>query len=174
MGFVIRGRVGGLEETIKRLDGLKRRVKNTILRKAMRRATAIVLKAARGNCPKDTGLLRKSLGSKVKAYRQSGVVVGLVGPRKGFKQEVTRKGGGKMQADPVRYAHLVEFGRKEVTTTKTVLSDGTTVFGRSVRMVPPRPFLRPAWDQNKAAVREVIANTVAEELTKRGGNAGGV
>lgn len=171
MGFLAKAKIDGLDQVFARLAGMKRRVKNTILRKAMRRSAALVLKAAKTNLvAKDTGLLRKSLGSNVKAYRSNGVVVAIIGPRKGFRQQVTRKDGASVMADPVKYAHLVEKGRVEVVSEKSVLSDGTVVFGRRVKAVPPRPFLGPALEKNRDAIRKVVADTVTEELAKLGGD----
>jgi len=79
----------------------------------------------------DTGLLAKSIGFRVTSPRgRPDVMIGVIGPRKGFGTLVTRKGkaltkkgiakavasGGGFRrsqfVDPVRYAHLVEGGRK--------------------------------------------------------------
>jgi hypothetical protein len=102
-----------------------------------------------------TGLLEKSLGAKTRVYRRgkkAGLVWVGVGPRSGFKQRVSRpviygKGDGVRTsagavdprfADPVRYAHLVEFGAR--------------VKGRQTR---PVPFMRKAYASKG---RDVPAN----------------
>jgi hypothetical protein len=66
---------------------------------------------------KQTGLLEQSFGKKTKTYARAGVVVTVVGPRKGFKKKFTIKRtiNGKEvlyeeYRNPVSYAHLVEKG----------------------------------------------------------------
>ncbi len=87
-------------------------------RKAVNAGSKIVLKAMKAEVRVVSGLLRKSLGRKVKAYRDAGVAVGIVGPRtKQFKTLLgTRKKGknaGKpYYANPTQYAHLVDQGSR--------------------------------------------------------------
>lgn len=74
-----------------------------------------------------------------------------------MKSYLDRRGGYKRRlvVNPVKYAHLVEGGRKaNRVRTKRVMSDGRVVFGKRVRAVPPRPFLQPAYQRN---VRRVEA-----------------
>ena len=74
--------------------------------------------AAKREVPVDTGLLKKSIGKKVKTYRQDGVVWVAVGPRSGFEEHID----GVVVKNPVKYAHLVEghnpFMRRAFDTTK--------------------------------------------------------
>lgn len=95
-------------------------------------------------------LLKKSIGQKVKTYK-SGVVVGIVGPRKGFRAEIgkrVRKGkksnvGDPIYADPVNYAHLVELGTKHSKA---------------------QPFLRPALEESKDEIRAIFAEEIRAGL----------
>jgi HK97 gp10 family phage protein len=106
----------------------------------------ILAKAAKAGAPKETGLLKKSIGSKVKVY-PSGVAVAIVGPRQGFKAEVTREKNRRFPwtgtSNPTRYAHLVELG---------------------TRQAPAKPFLKPALAGQQAAIREAMAKAVREAL----------
>lgn len=76
--------------------------------------------------------------------------------------------------NPVHYAHLVEYGRGPVVagtrkgkrTGKKVLSGGGVIYGRRVRAAPPHPFLRPAWERNKARVTGEIIRHLHLELKK--------
>jgi HK97 gp10 family phage protein len=143
--FTIKAQIDGVKDMLAALDGLKKAVRNRILKRAVNKGIKIILKAAKGRAPRESGLLKKSLGSKVKVYRSSGVVVGIVGPRKGFKGEVVRKKGRwfpvSVYSDPVRYAHLVELGTSHA---------------------PAKPFLGPAVTGSRAAIR----NAMAEEIRK--------
>jgi hypothetical protein len=129
--------VGGVDQLLHNFRQLPPRIQ----RKAVRRAVTMVSREwvkvvkdtldAGANRAIDTGLLRKSIGFRVKSPRgRPDVIVGIIGPRKGFATLVTRKGkaltkkgiakavagGGGFQrsqfVDPVRYAHLVEGGRE--------------------------------------------------------------
>lgn len=157
MTWTIKGKIDGLSDVMKSLEGLKASVGRRILRKAITDATRPILKDAKSKCPRETGLLRKSLGRKTKVYRKSGVVVGIVGPRTGFKQMVTikdRRTGKTVEVlrNPTKYAHLVEYGTLKAAA---------------------KPFLRPAWTGNKSRAAELIATRVREEIAKEAAKAKG-
>lgn len=109
-----------------------REIKNAVRRGATLQARAIKANLKR----KRTGLLAKSIGSRVKDYT-TGRITALSGPRRGFRVEVrrvekrklvgvrdgTKKGGPKKiilkkvagvgegdTINPTRYAHLVDKG----------------------------------------------------------------
>lgn len=181
MAVGFKAKLEGVEKAIHSLDGLGRTLRNKILRKAVNASARIMLKAARSLAPRGTGLLKKSLGVRIKTYQKSGAVVAIIGPRTGFKK--TRQGktltafGKKMKAsgqNPTKYVHLIEFGRAEVRVKKKkVLSDGSTIYGTVVKSVPPRPFLRKAFEQTKNAVVETMKQRIAEELEKAAAALGG-
>jgi HK97 gp10 family phage protein len=60
-------------------------------------------------------------------------------------------------ASLVRHAHLVEFGTKERFHKKT---------GKSVGSMPPRPFMRPAWDSTKIQVLTIFQKEMWAEIKK--------
>ncbi len=109
--------VTGVEDTIKELKAIDHKMANKYARRAVSKATGIVLKASKGKVLVQTKVLKKSLGRKTKTYRNSGVSVGVVGPRAGYRQTVQVR-GRKMVRDPRKYAHLVETGHKGFTGTK--------------------------------------------------------
>lgn len=174
MPFAIKAKIEGIEQALKNLSELTRTVRNKILRKAINGSSRLILNAAKALVPKGNGMLKKSLGIRVQTYRASGTVVGIIGPRTGYKK--TRQGkqqtafGKKIKEtgqNPAKYAHLVEFGRAEVRPSKKkVLSDGSTIYGTVARSVPPRPFLRPAFEQTRGAVVDLMAKLIDEELKK--------
>jgi HK97 gp10 family phage protein len=159
-------------------------------RKAINECTKVVLAAAKTLVPKRTGSLKKSLGRKVVARKDGGGYVGIVGPRKdmsakkraaaqlAFEQGKRKRapGGPKYRrtvkyrgreftVNPVLYAHLVEYGTApRAAKKKKVQSDGQTVFGARTAGAKPRPFLRPAWDGNKARCEAIIRAALREAL----------
>lgn len=146
---------GQLQSLIARLKDLDPKAGKPAIKKGVNEITRKVLWAARGGVPKRTGMLRKSLGRKVIMQRGGAKVLGIVKPRGGEK--FSRVINGK-KISPARYAHLVEYGRVFVRVkNKKVLSasapgpGGTNyvVFGKQVRAVPPRRFMRDAWDANE-------------------------
>ena len=123
---------------------LKDAAKRRVLRKGVAEGTKLPTKRAKQLAPKETGLLRKSIGRKTKVYRNSGVAVGIIGVRKGFRTEVEVNGRTEIR-NPTNYLHLVEFG-----TAST----------------PAQPFLRPAWDQTKGEARKAAIEKISTELEK--------
>ena len=144
---LVQMRIEGLEELRDKLLKLKRVTGRKVVRKALNEASKPILRTAKAKVPVDTGLLRKSLGRKQKSYRGGRSVV-IIGPRTGFKREVT-VAGKKQVRNPAKYSHLVEFG---------------------TRRTAAKPFLRPAFDellhQTVAAITNTIADGIEAEATK--------
>ena len=122
MLFRVEARLEGVEQAIAALKALPAKLAKRALRQAVAAGTRRLAKEAKGLAPARTRLLRRSLGSKVKAY-PSGAVVGIVGVRKGFRQQIgvarvdsrqgtryPRKAGTPIYANPEKYLHLVELG----------------------------------------------------------------
>lgn len=126
-------RILGVPEVMRQLETLKRTARNKHVRKGVNDGTKLLLKAVKSRCPTESGLLKKSLGRKVKAYKAA--IVGLVGPRRGYKREV--KIGGKTEVrDPSKYAHLAERNK---------------------------PFMRPALTE-APAVAQAVADAMSESV----------
>lgn len=87
----------------------------------------------------DPGNLRDSLGIGLapKSRKLAGV---WCGPR---SKAVFRKGAGKNDA---YYAHMVEFGHGNV---------------------PPQPFMRPAFDETKAQMKEMMSKTMIDRMKRQ-------
>lgn len=194
-------KVDGLKPLLVTLDRVKKGAKNKVLRRAVRKSSSIVLKAAKVKCPqridasgyrkenKSRGLLRKSLGIKIATYPKA--VVGIIGPRRGFKTQigVIRSGpnaGKPIFEDPANIAHLVEFGTRPHSLAKgdKLL---TTVSGKAKKgeqqtagaiMHPgskPNSFMRDAWDNNRSQIRSTMSNEIAGGIATlaKGGNLSG-
>ncbi len=186
---MIKGRLDGLKELTAKLQSLAKPGKvNPILRKAVQRGDKIVWDAAKANVRalsfRDSlGLLLKSLGEKTGVSRK-GVVFGVVGPRTGFKAVRGLRGikeqtalGLKFQTagrDPSNYAHLIEGGVKPHAVGRGSKLDRFTKKGvrkgtQSGRMHPGfkgRPFMKPAYTQNKARIEEEMAAIIGDGITK--------
>lgn len=93
----------GDKELIRNLERLPNRVARKVARQAVSAALTPLNKAAKREAPRDQGTLKKSLGKKIKTYKNDGVVWGAVGVRSGFGVVID----GTLK-DPRRYAHIVE------------------------------------------------------------------
>ena len=135
----------GDKELTKTLKTLGERVQRKLLRQAVNAASTPVVKAARSKAPKQSGLLKKSLGKKIKTYPAKMTVVGIIGPR----TEISGEYDGKKRV-PWRYAHLVEGGH---------IDEQGNVIGL-------KPFLRPAYDETQGQALQVLKNKLADGVVK--------
>jgi len=175
MAFKLSGEIHGLQEVMQRLNKIATAPRRQLLRRAIQVAAQITTKAAKANVrTAGDGLLKRSIGSSVKVYRKSGIAVAMVGPRTGFKrakgQKIRTALGEKYavaNADPTKYAHLVEGGRAAVSPKeKRVMAAAGIIYGTRARGVAARPFLRPAFDQTKEINKRAIAQVIFEGLSK--------
>lgn len=155
--------IRGVEEIHRAIDQIKKPAsRRKITRPAVGAAAAEIVKQAKKHVPKESGLLRKSLGSKT--WTKGDVVAGLAGPRRGFKQQAKRKNTwkGATLSNPVKYAHLVEFGTRPGFRRYT----SGPLAGREMAHpgTRPRPFLRPA--MQKADTYNIIRKRMAQEFIK--------
>lgn len=193
MPVPIKAQLTGLADALKQFGTVGKLVR-AASRKGVNEATKLVLTTAKSLVPQRTGLLRKALGRKVVAMKSGGGYVGIVGPRKDisdkergrrqreFEQGLRKRAPGgprfrkvvkfkgrEITVNPVKYAHLVEYGTAPAAPkAKRVMSDGETVFGARTKGSPPRPFLRPAWESNKATCEAVIAACLRDAIKQAG------
>ncbi len=126
--------VQGLQELLARLRHVEKALRVKIGKDGVRAGAKVALQGAKSRVRVDTNLLKKSLATKVKAYKAGAVTVGVVGPRSSFKMKKTKdkatgkttkvrtetgfgkrisRGGRKeVYAQPSKYSHLVEKGTK--------------------------------------------------------------
>ena len=126
--------VSGVDLTLMRLQNAPKKLQRSSLRKAGNRGSVLVLRAMKAAAPVDSGLLKKSLGRKVKVFQRgnAATLFFIVGPRTGFKKQVgTRKRSGKaVFKNPVRYAHLAD---KRKPFRKQVTASTSTQVAEAVR-----------------------------------------
>lgn len=181
--------VKGLDQLLNKLQHLAKKTTRTgIARKALHKAMAPVQKKAKqklvDNKSIETGLLKLSIGRRIRVYSQSGTVVAIVGPRTGFKRmgrgRKSRKGTvkslyAKMMEHgkngrprmPSKYAHLVEFGTRPHTVGKGDRHPANVRRNEKAKQTGPmhpgaraKPFIRPAWDENRQASLATLAHEV--------------
>jgi HK97 gp10 family phage protein len=158
-----RVKVSGHRELKRELEAVPEKIQRKALRAGQTKASRIVIKEARAKVPVRFGLLKKSIGRRSKTYRKTGVVLSVIGPRRGFKKK--REGSGRKSRlgrwlarrglikskvrhdDPAKYAHLVEYG--------TVRS-------------APKPFLRPAYEHNRSRIIREQVEAIRRVLRKLG------
>jgi len=131
----------GHKKLLRKLQRLPDAVQRRILRPAVNKALTPINRDAKRRAPKETGLLRRSIGKKVKVYKRTGVVWGAVGIRKGYKTQLP---DGSWR-NPEMYAALVE---------------------RGTRTTRAQPFLRPAMDANRERALSILADAVRAGLAK--------
>jgi len=99
----------------------------------------------------------------VKTYRASGVSVGISGPRVGFL-EILANG---RRVDPVKYAHIVEFGRAAVLPRNVrALSDGADFVAAKAKAYAGEPFMRPTFDEDRTRAQAAVSREIAREIYK--------
>jgi hypothetical protein len=157
----------GAEEIVRALEALGPYVFANVLARATKVAVQPAVEAARRalvtNKSVETGLLKESIGDKQKKYKRSGVVVSLLGARRGFKRQVGEKSASARQAwrtgkttraiyrNPQNYAHLVESGHRT----------------RSGSMVQGKPFLGPAFRANRSRMIAVLEESLGKKIAAK-------
>ncbi len=159
----------GGEEFTRALKNISTGGYRKVMRKALRDVGKVVAATARANAPRDTGRMADSI--RVRAIRRSRRRIG-VKVEVGTRQEL---GLASYDPDGGYYPFAVEYG----ATIRRGTSGG--VFGKkgaimaADRVIPARPFLRPAFDAHleimrarlRAAVVDLINLALAESVRKR-------
>lgn len=125
-----------------------------VVKSSSNKAMTPVRATARKRVAVDTGITKKAITRKQVVYKAEGNVVTMVGVRRSTKK--TREKG---QAGS-NLEYLIERGR---TIER---QDGGTTFVR------PRPFMGPAWKENKNKIQTIYARAIETGIhreAKRGG-----
>lgn len=151
-------RVEGVAQLQRKLSQYPRAMKKWT-RKAVNAGGTIPLQAGRRNAKEGpTKQLKKSIGRKGKTTK--GGYINIIGPRRGFR---TTLPGGKVY-DPVNTAHLVEGGTKPHKITIRHRRGKTLATPQVIRHPGARaqPFMKPALENNRAAIQSKIAEKLKE------------
>lgn len=136
--------INGLDGLLDTLDGAADVSK---IENSLQRACLLVEATAKTKAPKDTGALRNSIKSKVEAV--SGEIEGIV-------------------YTPLEYAPYVEFGtglfaENGGRQTGWAYKDEKTDEVIWTRGQKPQPFLRPALDENKNRIIEILGEGLLDD-----------
>lgn len=134
-------RIEGLEAITERLENM---AEAGPLEAAMQKCCALVERSAKQKAPKDTGALRNSISSKVENI--DGAIVGVV-------------------FTPLEYAPYVEYGtglfaENGGRRTPWIYEDEETGEKIFTRGQHPQPFLRPALNENREKIIELLKRSV--------------
>lgn len=129
--------IDGLEAILAKLDSLADVEK---LKKQMGKACALVERSAKQNAPKGTGELRRKITSKVEADADE--VKGIV-------------------FSPLEYAPYIEYGtglfaEEEGRADVPWCYQDDEGNWHSTSGQPPRPYLRPALNDNRERIKEIL------------------
>jgi len=133
--------VKGLENVSGSLDNL---ADTSNIKKAMGKACALVERSAKQKAPKDTGALRRSITSEVDTSGED--IIGVV-------------------FTPLEYAPYIEYGtglfaestgRQDAWSYKDDKGEWHTTSGQ-----PPQPFMRPALDENREKITEILKEGIS-------------
>jgi HK97 gp10 family phage protein len=137
-----RFRIEGCKELERRLAALPKAMSRTVLRNALKKASAPMKAEAQGLAP--TGLAESVVISTKLSKNQRR-------RRKADKATVEVFTGSK---DP--QAHLFEWGTAERRWRK----------GKSTGRMTPQPFMRPAWDATKKQAKDILFKEILLQLSK--------
>lgn len=159
--------ITGIDDLSKGLKAIGKKMREQIGREAVATALVPMVNAARANAGKsrDTGALQDSIGLKVKPYQRGAKIFGIVGPRRGFRRSDP---SGKGFRDPVKYAHLVEFGH--YTRAGKGGKFGAAKKGEKVTeetataYVLPQPFMRPAYAATKSGMVKTLGEVIGSRV----------
>lgn len=150
------------------LNDIKQGPRRQILQKAMRFAIKPLPAKVKAQVPRETGTLRKAIGTKVTAPKIKPTVAGIVGARRmpNMARRVSSWGVNPTKVSPTRYAHLVDKGTKAHSLT----SDKYRVFGvnRGSRTIAhpgaqAKPFLATvAASSSGGTVKRFVENLKAQ------------
>lgn len=157
-------RLSGDRELRQALRIIEREMGTRGLERALRYAGRPIVTAARRNLDAqgavDTGALRRSLGFYLRRNRRNREPYLIIGARHG-KQFTVNGPDGKARV-PANYAHLVEYGHL-IASPGSKLRKGE---GQVLGFVLPKPFLRPAFEQQRGPARQRLINYLAYEQAR--------
>lgn len=133
-------RLEGGKELERELKEVEPKVAKKVVTKALRAGAKVILKAAKSAAPKRTGLLQRSL--TVRAAKR----------KKGRVAFVVQTKGGDFKGKSF-YAAFLEYGHK---------AGSRKLANRKI--IPPQPFLSPAFDSAKDDAARTVVDTARFEL----------
>lgn len=137
-------KIDGLQELGQRMKSLSSDVNNRIARAATVAGAVVIRKAAQQKVPVDTGNLKKNIIVKRLPKGETPMTSEHIVTVRQGKLTEKQKGSGIQDAF---YGRFVEYGTAKM---------------------PARPYMRPAYDENKEKAVEAIKDRIRARLDKAG------
>jgi HK97 gp10 family phage protein len=138
-----------VDKAIKQIEKIPMALRDDVRKKILRKAAQPIIQTARSKVPTKTGNLKKSIG--ILPIDKSKNI--FVGPRSRILKSKTNG----------FYGRMVEYG--------VGLGKGSHLAGQSTSYA--KPFLRPAYEQTKTQVMQIIIDGVRDALAKHLKNGSG-
>jgi HK97 gp10 family phage protein len=150
---------GSLKSVIKSLESLPIELQKSAERAVLRSGAAPIQKAVKARVPVDTGLLKKSIGTKVSLGRAATYGRAQVGPRSGFHS--TKKVTGRKRDRASK-------GKRRAAKEKKMIQPEEYAFylEHGTPHMPAKPFIRPAIDAAEGEVLAAMATGLDKHLTR--------
>jgi len=137
-------KVEGLRELGERMKGLSEAMNNRIARAATAAGAAVIRDSAKQKVAVDTGNLKKNIIVKRLPKGES----------------------------PLTSEHIVTVRQGKLTKKQKAAGLGDAFYGRFIEYgtakMPARPFIRPAFDENKEKAVQAIKDRISKRLDKAG------
>lgn len=148
--------IKGLEELKRKLATLAPKVERKILRAAWRKGANTIRDAARAKAPVLSGELKKKI-TTVSARGKPGTLR--------FQVRATARKVSPKYPEGYPYPYAVEKGHGAPNTRSRQFGNPRqTEFGSS--STPPKPFMRPAWEEKKEGVLKTFADEAGKGIEK--------
>jgi len=154
-----RVKVEGLKEIQAALQELPKATAKNIMKRVLLKRAEPIVQAAKQNVPVLSGELRDSIVASTKS-------TGGSAGKKAFAQAMASGATSKQAGAAAREANRATSGSIFVYIGPSKLGYYGMFQEFGTKDIPPQPWLRPAWDQNKDGVLTGIASDMWVEIEK--------
>lgn len=160
---MIEAKVEGLRELQRAMLELPKQLQGKVTQQALAAAAQPIVESARLRAPEKTGRLAKAIYSRRSRRSTPNLQVRDITVRSG-KRQAQRDGDAY-------YWKFIEFGRAAIEAKpgrllKFTAPDGRTVYTRSAKAIPARPFLRPAFEVQKSTALKIFQQRMRRGIDK--------
>ena len=155
--------VKGLRERQRAMLELPEQIQGRVTQQALAAAAQPIVESARLRAPERTGRLAKAIYSRRSRKSTPNMQIRDITVRSGKKQ-------AQRDADAY-YWKFIEFGRAAIEAKpgrllKFTAADGSTVYTRSAKAIPARPFLRPAFEVQKTTALKILQQRLRKGIDR--------
>jgi HK97 gp10 family phage protein len=152
--------VEGLDELRQALQQLPAKLQGKAMQATLAKAAKPIVAAARQLAPVKTGTLRRAIYSFRDRQSTPTREGRLISVRRGKKAQKSNR--------DAYYWKFIEFGHGPIKSKsgKSLGNVEDGFFGTEVKAVPPRPFLRPAFEANKLKALDIVRTELQGQINK--------